>query len=210
MPDLLTELKKLQNSKIQKLIRSRITDFKSVGREDDARWFSELCFCILTANSSAKLCMEIQEELGPDGFLELLQRDLTQRLKELGHRFYRTRAEYIVEARRYSGELKDIILKFSDSWKAREWLVENVKGIGYKEGSHFLRNVGFFNVMILDHHILRTIDNWELIEMIPKTLTRKRYLEIEKKLESLAEKARLNLAELDLYLWHMATGKVLK
>lgn len=210
MSDLLTELEKLQDSKVQELVQNRIADFKSIGREDNDRWFSEISFCILTANSSAELCISIQEELTPEGFLELSQRDLTQKLKELGHRFYRTRAEYIVEARRYSEELKDIIIEFSDSRKAREWLVENIKGIGYKEGSHFLRNVGFSNVMILDRHILRTIDGWGVIEEIPKTLTRKRYLEIEGKLDSLAEKARLNLAELDLYLWYMATGKILK
>jgi N-glycosylase/DNA lyase len=44
----------------------------------------------------------------------------------------------------------------------------------------------------------------------PKTLTEKRYLEIEQVLEGLGKKVNLNLAELDLYLWYLETGKVLK
>jgi N-glycosylase/DNA lyase len=51
---------------------------------------------------------------------------------------------------------------------------------------------------------------YELISEIPKTLTRRKYLEIERKLEKLAEGASLSLGELDLYLWFMKTGKILK
>jgi N-glycosylase/DNA lyase len=43
-----------------------------------------------------------------------------------------------------------------------------------------------------------------------KSLSRKRYLEIEKTLADLAAKAKVSLAELDLYLWYMETGKILK
>ena len=44
----------------------------------------------------------------------------------------------------------------------------------------------------------------------PKTMTKMRYLEIERVLKVVAEKAGFTLAELDLYLWFMETGKVLK
>ena len=44
----------------------------------------------------------------------------------------------------------------------------------------------------------------------PKTLNRARYLEIEKVLENIAQKTKLTLDELDLYLWFLETGKILK
>ena len=134
--------------------------------------------------------------------------ELREKLRSFGHRFYSKRAEYIVEARRYAESLKKIVTDLGE-FLAREWLVKNVKGIGYKEASHFLRNVGYFNLAILDRHILSVLSEHGIIEK-PKTLTRRRYLEIEGKMRDLAEKVDLSLGELDLYLWYMKTGKVLK
>lgn len=134
---------------------------------------------------------------------------LARLLKELGHPYYERRAEYIVEARKYSN-IYEIVSQFRDERHAREWLVKNVRGIGYKEASHFLRNVGYKNVAIIDRHILRVMVKYGLIEKAPKGLTRKKYLELEGILERLAKDAELTLAELDLYLWYMETRKVLK
>ena len=177
-------------------------------RSDSKRWFSELCFCILTANSSAELGIKIQRELGEDGFLQMELEELKKALKTLGHRFYSKRAEYIVEARKYAEALKEIVTGV-DEFSAREWLVRNVRGIGYKEASHFLRNVGYFNLAILDRHILSVLEEYGIAKR-PKTLTRRRYLEIESKMREIAEELEMSLGELDLYLWYMKTGKVLK
>ena len=49
----------------------------------------------------------------------------------------------------------------------------------------------------------------QLIEK-PKTMTKSKYLEIEEILKNIAKKVKLTLAELDLYLWFIETGKVLK
>ncbi|MHA2326793.1 MAG: 8-oxoguanine DNA glycosylase, partial [Promethearchaeota archaeon] len=91
----------------------------------------------------------------------------------------------------------------------RDWIVKNIKGIGYKEGSHFLRNIGYNNLAIIDFHIIDLLVKSHLIEK-PKTLTKKKYLEIEELLKLIGKKLKLNLAELDLYLWYTETGKVLK
>lgn len=210
MENLVEELEELKKSEIREKVRGRINQFKAVGEQGDRKWFSELSFCILTANFSAQGGIDIQNELGAEGFIELSPDELEKRLKELGHRFYRTRAGYIVEAREYSDCLKTVITRFTNPREAREWLVENVKGIGYKEGSHFLRNVGYENLMILDRHILRIIDDEGVIEKIPKTLTRKRYLKIEGEVEELASRVNMNLGVLDLYLWYMCAGEILK
>ena len=134
--------------------------------------------------------------------------ELRTTLKALGHRFYSKRAEYIVEARKYAESLKDTVTELGEH-RAREWLVKNVKGIGYKEASHFLRNVGYFDLAILDRHILSVLEENDIVKK-PKTLTRKRYLEIESKMRELANEVEMSLGKLDLYLWYMKTGKVLK
>jgi N-glycosylase/DNA lyase len=45
---------------------------------------------------------------------------------------------------------------------------------------------------------------------MPKTLTRKRYLEIEKVFNRLGDSLNMTPAELDLYVWYIKTGKILK
>ena len=183
-------------------------EFREIGEGSRSEIFQELCFCILTANFSAERAIEIQKEVG-EGFLTLPESELAGRLRELGHRFAEARAKYIVEARRHGDSLKEIIRSFPSQGEVRKWLAENVKGFGYKEASHFLRNIGSTDLAILDFHIIDLLARYGLIEK-PKTLTEKRYLEIEELLREIAKRSRLNLAELDLYLWYIETGKVLK
>lgn len=206
---LVKQVKALRSSDVGKLVGERMLMFNRLGRGGTDEWFSELCFCILTANSSAKLGVKIQRELGNEGFSTLSKIGLMNRLKKMGHRFYGSRAEFICEARRFRN-IKNIIKKFSDTQSAREWLVKNVKGIGYKEASHFLRNVGFDGVAILDRHVLSVMHEHGMIDRAPITLTRKKYLEIEGTLKKLARRLGISLAELDLYLWYLKTGEVLK
>ncbi|MBO8182061.1 MAG: N-glycosylase/DNA lyase [Archaeoglobus sp.] len=206
MLKLISQVEKLKPA-IQGLVKKRIDEFISFKFKGNEEWFSELCFCILTANSSAEVGIRIQNELGYEGFAELSERELAIRLKELGYRFYNVRAGYIVKAREYL-DIKDRIHGLN-AREAREWLVNNVKGIGYKEASHFLRNTGNLELAILDRHILRILEKNGIIE-VPNSLTRKKYLEIEQKFLKLAGKLRIQAGELDLYLWYLSTGKVLK
>ena len=88
---------------------------------------------------------------------------------------------------------------------------ENVKGLGWKESSHFLRNVGHLDVAIIDRHIISNMVEYGLIsENVRKGLTKRRYMEYEKLLEKVADRARMTLGEMDLYLWYRKTGQVLK
>jgi N-glycosylase/DNA lyase len=201
-------IEKQKSSEVGELVVKRMREFKEMKGKGNEIWFSELCFCILTANSTARLGLKIQGELG-DGFMTLSVGELTRRLKGLGHRFYNKRAEFIVSARRYS-RIKDIITEFPETQQAREWLVENVYGLGWKEASHFLRNVGYDDVAILDRHILALLQENGIIKEAPKTLTKRRYLEIEELFKDLARKVNMSPAELDLYMWCMKTSCVLK
>ncbi|MCD6503439.1 MAG: N-glycosylase/DNA lyase [Euryarchaeota archaeon] len=199
----------MKDERLRNAIRKRIKEF---GEMKNASWdkiFSELCFCILTANSSAELGIKIQKELGAEGFLKLPEEELSRRLAELGHRYSRVRTRYIIEARRYARDLKTIVSSLPEE-KAREWLVKNIKGIGMKEASHFLRNIGAKNLAIVDRHILRILKDHGLIDNVPKNLTKRKYLEIEGILKKLSRDLGITPAELDLYLWYSKTGKVLK
>ena len=205
--DLVSDLK---NSPIKSVIDSRMKEFSDLGEKNDNEIFKELCFCLMTANFSAEGGIKIQNAIG-DGFLHLSQEELAQKLSQLGHRFLNTRAQFIFEARGFKNNIKQILQKIPSDSEKRKFLAENVKGLGFKESSHFLRNIGFKNVAIIDFHIVDLLARNNLIEKPKnKSLTEKKYLEIENLLKILAEKTNTNLGELDLYLWYEETGKILK
>ena len=208
MKGLLESIEKLKKSEVKNLVNTRSKEFKELVNGSSNEIFKELCFCILTANSSADRCIKVQNVIA-DGFLSLPEPHLAKRLKECGYRFPNVRAKYIVIARKFKDSLKQTIQGFDDKNELREWLVENVKGIGYKEASHFLRNIGFTDFAILDFHIIDILTKYGMIEK-PRSLTRRRYLEIEDLLRKTAVESNVTLAELDLYLWYMETGMVLK
>ncbi len=208
MNGLLESVEYLKNSEVKKLVDARLKEFRELGNGSSNEIFKELCFCILTANFNAEKSMKIQMKIG-DGFLILPESLLASKLKELGHRYPNTRARYIVDARKHKNSLGTTIKMFNDENKLREWLDKNVKGIGYKEASHFLRNIGYTDFAIIDFHIIDVLTKYNIIEK-PKTVTKRTYLETEELLRKIAGKSNLNLAELDLYLWYMETGKILK
>ncbi|MEN3058192.1 MAG: N-glycosylase/DNA lyase [Candidatus Methanosuratincola petrocarbonis] len=205
--DFLGELRGIVES-IRPRVEERIREFEAVGaRMDPGEIFSELCFCILTANYTAEGGIRIQQSL-KQHFMSKPVQEMAWSLRSLGHRFPNKRAEFICGARHLcEGILR--ALNMGDC-AAREWLVENVKGLGYKEASHFLRNVGRKDVAIIDRHILRFLHQKGLISSIPRTLSRRRYLSIERLLSAISSALGVSLAELDLYLWYAMTGKVLK
>ncbi len=207
---IIKEINSLRDTGVGKLVKNRIKEFEKIGKSSEERIFSELCFCILTANFNAERAIRIQEEIG-SAFLSLGKRELAKKLKKLGHRYPNTRAEYIVDARKKLNELMKVLNeKNTDEFEKREWIVKNIKGLGYKEASHFLRNIGYKNLAIIDFHILDLLWKNGFIEEKPKSLTKNKYLEIERILKTIAEKIDITLAELDLYLWYIETGKVLK
>ena len=208
MNDLLTSVESLKSKDISNVISERIEQFAKIKKLGIYKIFEELCFCILTANCAAKSCIEVQRKINV-GFLEYSEDELRKKLKEYGYRFPNIRAKYIVEARTHILNIKQKINSSSDEIILRDWLVKTIKGLGYKEASHFLRNIGFKNIAIIDFHIIDILEKFGIIKK-PKTLTKKKYIEIEQVLKEIAEYTNLNLDELDLYLWYMETNEVLK
>lgn len=208
MQELLDTLQTLKTSEIRERIDARLAEFSVIKTLSIHQIFKELCFCIMTANCSAAKCIEVHETIGED-FLTVSELRLANKFKELGYRFPNVRSSFIIEARKKIYQLENVIKSHNGGNHLREWIVKNVKGIGYKEASHFLRNIGFNDYAIIDFHIIDLLSKYNIVEK-PKTMTKTKYLEIEEILKSLGHKSNLNMAELDLYLWYLETGKILK
>jgi N-glycosylase/DNA lyase len=197
------------DSDTKQLIDKRWGEFVAKRHESENVWFTEMCFCILTANTSAEMGLRVQKNMGYDGFAKIPADKLSKALKKAGSRFYNTRAKYISAARKYNGSLKKRINAARGQTEAREWLVKNIKGLGYKESSHFLRNVGYGDLAILDKHVINILHENGLIEEF-KTMNKKRYIAMEQILRHISDSLKMPLGKLDLYLWYFKTGKVLK
>ncbi len=204
-------IKLRDDPEVRSTVVGRVAEFLEVNGKDSHAWFEELVYCLLTAYSSARLGQLCVDALCDRGaLLEGPLEEVVETLRVQGHRFYNKRAEYIVEARRLVLTLKATIQSFEETGEARAWLVENVKGLGWKEASHFLRNVGYFDVAIIDRHILSNLREHGLIPDDKKGLTKRRYLEYERVLQRMADDLDMSLGEMDLYLWYRKTGEVLK
>ncbi|MBN1354220.1 MAG: N-glycosylase/DNA lyase [Candidatus Omnitrophica bacterium] len=203
--------------KKKRKIKKRLREFRIFQRKKDRDIFKELCFCILTPQSKAVCCNEAVEALAGSNLLyrgSILA--IRRKLKGLA-RFHNKKAAYIVEARNIFEDKQskklDIKSKINpeDILGTREWLVRNIKGLGYKEASHFLRNIGMGrDISILDVHILRNLKEFGVIKDIPDSLAKKDYILIEGRMRDFAVKVGIPLEELDLLFWSRKTGFVFK
>ncbi|HYY91673.1 MAG TPA: N-glycosylase/DNA lyase [Candidatus Dormibacteraeota bacterium] len=196
-------------------IQKRLSEFRQVMSWTDEEVFGELAFCLLTPQSSAKICWDAVTKLKQQTLLlKGSPTDIEPHLSQV--RFGETKARYIVEARNMFAtegriEIKPRIQSFYNPFELREWFVESVKGLGYKEASHFLRNIGLGEAFaILDRHILRNLASLGVIPEVPASITKKRYLEIEEKLRRFATEIGIPMADLDLLFWSKETGWIFK
>lgn len=197
-------------------IEGRLDEFRRVGSMPDERLFEELCFCILAVQSSAHSADAAVRALAGAGLLwPGRQRQLAAFLRHRT-RFHNHKAAYIVRARtRFfpdSGAcLATSLGGLTDPRTARAWLVREVDGLGWKESSHFLRNIGRGDgLAILDRHILRNLVRLGVIPALPTSLTGRRYLEIEDRMTRFSVRLGIPMAALDLLFWSRETGQIFK
>lgn len=200
----------------QDKIQARLKEFSRIWEEgDEEDIFAELIFCILTPQSRAKSCWDAVKKL-LDGH-SLFWGEANKIVRELkGVRFKHKKTGYILEAREQftiNGRIciRSKLRGFDEGKDAREWLVRNVRGLGYKEASHFLRNIGLGGDMaILDRHVLKNLNLLGVIEEIPSSLPPKKYFEIESMMKEFAEQINIPMSHLDLILWYKETGEIFK
>ena len=205
--------KLLEHYKKKKMeIKRRLKEFEKIGNGSDEEIFAELCFCLCTPQSKAKVCGDFLEKIKRNGIL--FNGTESEIKKFMKVRFRNNKSRYIVEARKLfkeSGKIKIKNKLIGDPKEVREWLVKNVKGLGMKEASHFLRNIGMGkNLAILDRHILKNLQKYGVINEIPKTLTKRNYLEIEQKMRQFSKRIGISMNELDLLFWSEETGEIFK
>ncbi len=197
-------------------IRRRIAEFEDIWREAaDERLWEEMVYCFFTGGCSARMGLRSIEAVRPillTGTHSELMNALVGR-----HRYPRARSGYIVASRDFLQEhcglrLREKLNSFDDALERRDWLVKEkrIKGLGYKEASHFLRNIGLKGYAILDKHILRSLAELKIIEEAKPPNSRLKYLTIEKEVKKLAARLEIDFDELDLVLWSLKTGEILK
>jgi len=209
------EIKELYRD-VRPLIEKRLTEFRIMWEKgDDYAMFKEFIFCLLTPQSKAKICWDAVERMEKKSLL--MNGDYREVLECLeGVRFKNKKAEYIINSRAIFLEngiprIKPIISRFKSAEEARDFLVKDVKGMGYKEASHFLRNIGCGeNLAILDRHILKNLKFLGKIKHIPQSISRRIYMELENIFLRTAEELDIPPAHLDLLLWFKESGEVFK
>jgi N-glycosylase/DNA lyase len=198
----------LHYHKFKRKIKNRLKDFKRISVDE---YFYELVYCLLTPQSSAVnagLAVDLLKKnqfrsrnINPERFLYN---------KDLYVRFHKNKSKYLIEMKSKYPTILEELGNGSSGYELREWLVKNVKGFGYKEASHFLRNIGYRNLAILDRHILRSLVRIGVLRQLPKSMSRVNYLNIESEFLGYSKKINISPDELDLLFWSMETGEVLK
>lgn len=197
-------------------IKKRLAEFETIRQTGtDVNHWEEMVFCFFTGGCSAKMGIRSLQAVSPyllDGTQEQLAKALTG-----VHRYPNARSRYVVASRDFLREhcgfrLRSKLESFEDHHERRDWLAreKGIKGLGYKEASHFLRNVGFRGYGILDKHVLKSLTELKIIDDPKPPNTRSMYLTIEDKLKDLTEKTKIDFDEMDLVLWSMKTGEILK
>ena len=204
----------LKNIKVD--INNRINEFKLIWKEaDEKRLFQELIFCILTPQSKAKNAWKAVSSLYESGILfNATSEKISNELNIV--RFKNNKARYIIDTRNLFAnsdgfKIRKLLNDAGDVFEKRKWLVKNVNGIGYKEASHYLRNIGFVeNIAILDRHILKNLKIYNVINEIPKSISEKKYYEIENKMKGFSKKIEIPIEYLDFILWYKETKMIFK
>ncbi len=215
-PSVTIEKIKDEHRKRREEIGARLGEFASVWmNEGDERIWEEMVYCFFTGGCSAKMGMRSVDAVRPH-LRSGSQPEIAAALKGV-HRYPNARSKYVVHSRGFlenecDFRLKDRLQGFECHHTRRDWLVneKGIKGLGYKEASHFLRNIGFRGYAILDKHVLNCLAELEIIPEPKPPSTRSKYLTVEEKLRNFAFSAEIDFDEMDLVLWSMKTGEVLK
>jgi N-glycosylase/DNA lyase len=210
-----SEIKDLYKT-IHNDIIKQISNFQKIWKNaTNEELFTELAFCILTPQSKARsgwraICNLKEKKLLLKGCYEEINGELNL------VRFKNKKTEYLLIARdKFIGSgnasIRDSLNRFDSIYDKRDWLVKEIKGYGYKEASHFLRNIGLGqDITILDRHILKNLKLLNVIDKVPQSITKNKYYEIEGKMKSFAEEIKIPVDHLDFVFWYKEAGEVFK
>ena len=202
--------------KVRPLVENREKHFDNVWKKaSEEEIFAELVFCLFTPQSKAVSCWAAVNELADKNMIfKASPEEIAETINKV--RFRNNKANYAVEARNLftvngKMKIKEKLASFDNIYELRDWIVKNIKGIGYKEAGHFLRNIGIGkNLAILDRHILKNLKMFGAIKEIPDTLTHKIYEQIERDMHRFSKKTGIPMPHLDMILWCKESGGIFK
>lgn len=111
-------------------------------------------------------------------------------------RFHVRKASNLLAMKKNFPRIFTILKSNRTNHEKREWLVNNVKGLGMKTASHLLRNFGDKDLAIIDSHVMKHLG---YSEKSPKN--RDEYVKIEKEYRSCAEALNVSMATYDCWVW---------
>lgn len=189
-------------------IKKRLNDFKKIQADD---YFYELCYCICTPQSKAKNAFQVVNKLRHNDFFNQ-KFDPVDFLRDSKHyiRFHNQKSIRLLKAIDIFGQVEKVINSDITAFEKRENITKMVNGFGLKESSHFLRNIGFENLAILDRHVLKHLVYCNVFKDIPKVASQNQYYFVEKEFKKFAKKINIPIDELDLLFWSYETGEILK
>lgn len=172
-------------------IKMVIEKFQRYKSQSDV--FYDLCFCICAPQTTFTSNQKVIKELMERNFFEeeIPLEEMRKIVKPV--RFLR-KAEYLLAAKQNFSTIYCKSKEKISSYEKREWLVKNVKGIGMKAASHFLRNLGHTDLAIIDTHILKFMHK-------PLPTSKKDYLSFEQEFNEIARQHSLTPVGLDAYIW---------
>lgn len=189
-------------------IKARLADFKAVNRGE---YFYELCYCICTPQSKASAATQVQRKLMDLDFFNT-KFDPTEILLDKTHyiRFHNQKAKRLLEAIDLFPIVTQILKESAPTKSKRLQLNSIIKGMGMKECSHYLRNIGEEGLAILDRHILKHLVIAGIYHEVPNISSINNYLKVEEQFLSFADSVQIPIDELDLLFWSFENGSILK
>ncbi len=188
----------------------------------------ELASCIMGSRIQFELARSAVRHLDKTGLLRMFQIEkrfsITQNLvirelrksiylplkldgKKRSYTFSSIRAKQLCETAKtiYGNNqtIKSLLTSGEDEYSTRILLVNTASGIGPKQASLFLRNIGYTNnLAILDSHVLRFMDYVKIAKVLPSSIANlSSYEKMETKLRHYADNMEFEMSCLDTAIW---------
>jgi len=165
----------------------------------DKQIFYDLCFAICAPQTKFEQNKPTIERLAANNFFEedipeWVLRDILTPV-----RFFNVKTGRLIKAKKQFPFVREVVRGKGSGHSKRMLLKRDIDGLGMKTTSHFLRNQGVQDLAIIDTHILKFLNE----ESVSGD---KKYLKLEEAFGEIADSMWLTIAELDTYLWKVASG----
>ncbi|ESY51391.1 hypothetical protein X745_23285 [Mesorhizobium sp. LNJC374B00] len=126
------------------------------------------------------------------------------RSRRIRHRFPKSKARQLKASLSTIDRMQESAVGFFDKFAserlARDFVSTNFSGLGYKQSSMFLRDIGVARELaVIDIHIIWFLENVE--SMTVSNLSKKNYLLLEDYLRAFSEKIGISINALDRLIW---------